>query len=63
MEVWIQFFEFVFKAIVVTSCVIVAGFKIVRYAVDYAFRAKQGYMNTMIDKATQIGANIDVGIQ
>lgn len=63
MEAWMQVFEFVFKAVVVTSCVIVAGFKIVRYAVDYAFRAKQGYMNTMIDKATQIGANIDVGIQ
>lgn len=63
MDIWIQFFDFVFRAVVVTSCVVVAGFKIVRYAVDYAFKAKHGYMNTMIEKATRVGASIDVGIQ
>lgn len=63
MSVLVAFFEFVARAGVITLFGIFAGFCIVRYAVDYAFKAKQGYMNQMIDKATKVGVSVDLGIQ
>jgi hypothetical protein len=59
----LEFFDFAARTSVVTVMVIFAGFCIVRYAVDYAFKAKQTYMSSMIEKATKVGASIDLGIQ
>lgn len=63
MDVLVTFFDFVARSAVVTVCIIFSGVSVAKFAVDYAFKAKQSYMNSMIDKATQVGANIDLGIQ
>lgn len=62
-QTFIEFFDFVGRAGVVTVMITFAGFSIVRYAINQMFRAKQTYMSSMIDKATKIGASIDLGIQ
>lgn len=63
MSLLVEMVDFSFKAVVVMFVAILSGVSIVRYAVDYAYRAKQQYMSSMIDKATKVGANIDLGIQ
>lgn len=62
-RILIEFLEFVGRAGVVTMMITFAGYNIVRFAINEMFRAKQTYMSSMIDKATKLGANIDLGIQ